>query len=293
MDPEAVLKKVRASKEIPTLGPVVGEVLRLGADPNANFRSVSKVIARDPALTARVLRVANSPYYGLRGEVATVEKAVGLLGLAEVRNIALSVSVISDLTIRFAKSGFNWDRFWEHSTGCALISQVLGRLVSLSIGGEEYVGGLLHDVGKILLGHHFPEEFEQALELAAVHGLTMEAAEKRVFGLGHAKLGEWLAHRWGFPASIQAAIAWHHEPGEAKEGQALAAVVHLADILTKAKSIGFGGDFVAVCLADDPAWGLLCRSRGRLPTLDVERFTFQLDREVDAARELLRTARAK
>jgi HD-like signal output (HDOD) protein len=292
MDFETIVDKIGAHAEIPIVGPVVGEIMRLVSDPGSDFRKVAKVISKDPSLTARVLRVANSSYYGLRGEVASVEKAVGLLGMLEVRNIALSVSVISDFTARFGDSGFNWNRFWEHSSGCALISQVFARLLGLPTEGEEYAAGLLHDVGKILLGHHFPEEFARVLELAATEGLTMEKAERQVFGVEHAQIGEWLASKWSFPAAIRSAVAWHHLPEEAKEGRIVAAVVHFADLLTKVKCIGFGGDFVAVCLADDPAWKLLAEFTGRLEAMDVELFVFRLDREVDAARELLQTARA-
>jgi HD-like signal output (HDOD) protein len=236
--------------------------------------------------------VANSSYYGLRGEVASVERAVGLLGLAEVRNIALSLSVISDFSARFGGETFNWERFWEHSSGCAMISRVFSHLLKLPTAGEEYVAGLLHDVGKILFGHHFPDEFGLVLELSADEGLGMAEAEQRVFGADHTQLGQWLATRWSFPSTIGSAIAWHHEPQRAEDDRLLAAVIHLGDLLAQAKNIGFGGGFMAICLEDDPAWGIVTEARRELADLDLERFTFHLDREVDAARELLRTARA-
>jgi HD-like signal output (HDOD) protein len=292
MNLEAILGKIEASKEIPTIGPVVNEVMRLVADPDADFRAVGRAVEQDPALTARVLKVANSSYYGLRGEVARVERAVGLLGLAEVRNIALSLSVISDFSARFGGETFNWERFWEHSSGCAMISRVFSHTLKLPTAGEEYVAGLLHDVGKILLGHHFPAEFGRALELAADEGLGMAEAERRVFGADHAQLGHWLATRWNFPSTIGAAIAWHHEPERAGDDRLLAAAVHLGDVLANAKNIGFGGGFMAVCLEDDPSWAIVTEAQRELARLDVERFTFHLDREVDAARELLRAARA-
>jgi HD-like signal output (HDOD) protein len=292
MNFEAIVSEIEASKEIPTIGPVVSEVMRLVADPDADFRAVGRVVEQDPALTARVLKVANSSYYGLRGEVARVERAVGLLGLAELRNIALSLSVIADFSARFGGETFSWDRFWEHSSGCAMISRVFSEMLKLPTAGEEYVAGLLHDVGKILFGHHFPDEFGRALELAADEGLGMAEAEQRVFGTDHAQLGQWLANRWNFPATVGSAIAWHHDPERAAEHQLLAAVVHLGDLLAKAKNIGFGGGFPAICVQDDPAWVIVTETRKELAGLDVERFTFQLDREVEAARELLRTARA-
>ncbi|MHB8765471.1 MAG: HDOD domain-containing protein [Deferrisomatales bacterium] len=289
---DEVVAAVEASGEIPSLAPVVSELLRQVADPDADFRAVGRTVVRDPALAAKVLRVANSPYHGLRGTVGDVEKAVGLLGLLEVRNIALSVSIISDFSGRFGGQTFNWERFWEHSMGCALIARGIVQRLRLSLGGEEYVGGLLHDVGKILLGHHFPGEFRQVLEAAAGGREPMTEAERRVFGADHGRVGEWLAARWGFPESLRAAIGLHHHPDAAGPHRLLASAIHLADLLVKAKAIGFGGDAMAVCLADDPAWQTLAEARPELGRLDVERFTFELDREVEHARALVRTVRA-
>lgn len=290
MNFEQIIAKVERSGEIPTIGAVAAEVMRLAGDPDTEFLQVGQVISRDPSLTARVLHVANSPYFGVRGEVASVERAVGLMGMQEVRNIVLSVSVISDFSGEFGGEAFNWERFWDHSAGCALIAQVFARLLRLPTGGDEFVAGLLHDVGKILLGHHFPEEFARTLELSAAEGILMTEAESRVFGTDHSCLGSWLAERWSFPDSIQTALGWHHRVDEVRDHRLLTAVIHLADLFTKIKQIGFGGDFVAVCLADDPAWAVVGETRADLAGLDVERFTFQLDREVDAARNLTRMA---
>ena len=291
MNLDQIVSHICSGGQIPTIGAVASEVLRLVNDPGADSRSVGRVVQRDPALTARVLRLANSPYYGARARVATVERAVSLLGLTEIRNIALSVSVMAGFSACFGGRSFDWERFWEHSSGCALIAQGISRVLRMPSIGEEYAAGLLHDVGKILFGHHFPEEFTRALEIAAEEGITMEEAEERVFGANHASLGDWLASQWNFPTAIREAIAHHHHPERAREAEVTAAVVHLANLLTKAKCIGFGGDFVAVCLTDDPAWETLARVRPELADLDVERFTYCLDQEVDAARELMRTAR--
>jgi len=287
MSLDTIIAQVEKSGAIPTIGGVAAEVMRLAGDPDSDFREVGRVITRDPALTARVLQVANSPYFGSRGQVASVERAVGLMGMQEVRNIVLTVSVIQDFSGTFGGQTFNWERFWEHSSGCALIAQVCVRMLRLPTGGEEFVAGLLHDVGKIVLGHHYHDGFTQALQLAADEDLTMAQAEQRVFGTDHAHLGQWLAERWSFPASIQTAIGWHHRVAETPDHQLLTAVIHLADLFAKLKQIGFGGDFVAVCLEDDPAWAVVGGGRA---DLDLERFTFQLDREVEAARQLLRTA---
>ncbi len=288
---DRIVDRIERSGEIPTIGPVATEVIRLAGDPDADFRAVGQTIVRDPALAARVLRVANSPFYGVRGEVGTVDRAVALLGMAETRNIVLSVSVIRDFSGTLGENGFDWERFWEHSSGVGLIAQALTRLLRLPLGGYEYSAGLLHDVGKILLGHHFPEEFARALERAREAGISLEQAEQEVFRTDHARLGDWLAGRWSFPEPLRDGLAWHHHPAQAGDHRVLAAVIQVADALAKAKCIGFGGDQMAVCLGDTEGWGVLAEERPELAEVDLARFTFQLDEKVDAARRLFREAR--
>lgn len=290
MQLDAVMARIASSGEIPTIGAIASEVVRLVYDRDGDARAIGRALEKDPALTARVLRLANSPYYGARAQVSSLDRAVGLLGTTEIRNIALSVSVMGNFSARFGGQTFDWARFWEHSSGCALIAQVMARLLGIPTSGGEYVAGLLHDVGKILLGHHFPEEFSAVLELASREGVGMEEAENRVFGTDHGRLGDWLSARWCFPPPIREAIAHHHHPEQASEAGDMASLVHLADLLAKAKCIGFGGDVTAVCVADSPAWNILVKGRPKLAALDLERLTFCLDREVDAARELIRTA---
>jgi len=288
---EAVVRQIESRGDLPTIGAVAARVVRLAADPDMDFRAVGRIIEQDPALAARVLRVANSPYYGVPGRVGTVERAVALLGFSQIRNIALSLSLISDLS-RWGdgEEAFRWDRFWEHSVGCAYFSEALARQAGLPASGGEYAGGLLHDVGKILLGHHFPREFQEALRLAARERQGLLEAERRVFGTDHAEVGGWLAAKWSFPPDLLASIRHHHAPDAAGEYTTVARIVHVADLFTKAKCIGFGGDVVAVCLAEDPAWQRLVRDHPGLGGLDVERFTLRLDQEVELARDLARTA---
>ncbi len=288
MSLERLVEVIEGSGEIPTIGAVAAEVMRLTRDPGADFGKLAAVVENDPALAAKVLRVANSPFYGLRGEVASVERAVALLGMTQVRNIVLSLSLIRDFSGAFGGGAFHWDRFWEHSAGVALIAETMGRMLRVPATGSEYAAGLLHDVGKILLGHHFPEEFGRCLDLAARRQVALYEVEPEVLGTDHAHLGGWLAERWGFPEALRAAIRDHHDPGRAGGHQTLAALVHLADLFAKAKQIGFGGDRVAVCFTDDPAWRLLEAARPELKDLDLARFTLELDQEVEMARALAR-----
>jgi len=287
---ERVVEVIERSGELPTIGGVATEVVRLAGDPSADFGKVAAAVENDPSLAAKVLRLANSPFYGLRGEVSSVERAVALLGMAQVRNIALSLSVIRDFSGSYGGETFRWDRFWEHSAGVAVIAETMIRLLKLPMSGTEYAAGLLHDVGKILLGHHFPQEFARCLDLAARRQASLREVEPEVFGTHHAELGGWIAERWGFPTPLREAIRYHHEPTDAGQ-QWVAAVVHLADLFAKVKQIGFGGDRVAVCFTDDPAWALLEGRRSHLGNLDLARFTLQLDQEVEMARALAKLGR--
>ncbi|MEA1997149.1 MAG: HDOD domain-containing protein, partial [Gemmatimonadota bacterium] len=212
------LKRITQSIiSLPTLPTVVAKMIQMIDDPKSSARSLSRLIRSDQVLTARILRLANSSFYGFPNPIASVNLAIVALGYETVKNLGLSVSVIS----RFAKAGqedelLDYSRFWEHSVGVAVASRMLARMHGLpEIESEAFVAGLIHDLGKVILSQYQTARYSEALRIVENRRVLLARAEERVFGVDHSEVGGWLAERWNLPGSLVEAIRLHHRPLEA------------------------------------------------------------------------------
>ncbi len=238
---ERIRRRVSALGGLPTLPAVASEVLRLTHDPKSTVRELSAVISRDPPLTGRILKVANSAFYGLSQQVGSLNVACVLLGMKNITSIVTSVSILRAVRFERNAGGFTREGFWEHSGACGKACEILGKRLKLDVSGEAFVTGLIHDLGKTVLDAVFHDDFEQVLQLAAAERLPFHEAERRVIGADHAQIGSWLADTWKLPAEISQAIARHHDaPCDPKEAP-LAAVLQLADAAVRAAGFGFAG----------------------------------------------------
>jgi putative nucleotidyltransferase with HDIG domain len=212
--------------KIPPLPGVVLELMQSLDDGNANFAALAKKIGQDPALTARVLRVVNSPFYGLAGRVGNLSEAVMVLGFSAIRSLTLAAS----LTTRFSLkpvAGMDPLRIWEHSFTCALAAQRLAAPAGLSP-DIAFTAGLLHDIGIMAIFVQAPERFAELLD-ACPDCAARTVAEADLFGAGHDELGARLLAAWRLPAAIIEAVRWHHDP--AQTDSRLADLVHIADLV--------------------------------------------------------------
>ncbi len=207
-------------------------------------------------LTSRVLKVVNSPIYGFSGRISSVSQALLLLGLNVVRGMLFGVSVFEIME----KSMVG---LWGHSMGCAVAARIIAKKKGLDEPEEVSVAALLHDIGKVALSLKFPEEYEGILADAAARDIFICEAEDAHYALTHANAGAWIAHKWNFPAGLVEVIGYHHKPHLAKNLPLETAVVHLADILIRAKGFGFAGDN-HVPAVNPAAWKLLDLSDGEI-----------------------------
>ena len=213
---------------LPTLPPVASRLVEAVARMDAETtEEVARILALDPGLTARTLRLANSDCYGFPRKVGSVELAVLVLGPGTIRDLVLTASVVQTL----GPSDRALTELWNHAMACGVAARALGERVQYRLLGEAYAAGLLHDIGAVLLRQRNPERFEAALALARTHGTPLEEAERGLYGSDHSEVGGWLAERWGLPGEIVEAIACHHRPWEAVRAPELTALVHIADSL--------------------------------------------------------------
>lgn len=224
---------IKDNLNIPTLPKVLVRVGQLLDDPECGTRDIGEVVARDAPLAARVLRIANSAFYGLRERCLSTEAACSVLGLRVLRNVVMQAAVIQRFE-HLRNKGFDLDGMWRHSILTAQISAFLARRSrrSLDLEPEEFHAcGLLHDIGKVVmldsLGNDYLECFNQARTL----GDKLQRAELRRFGYAHTDVGAMLAVRWGLPTAAVSAIHFHHGPLENLRDDPVAALVANANLL--------------------------------------------------------------
>jgi putative nucleotidyltransferase with HDIG domain len=223
------LKKVTESMvALPTLPLVASRLLESIADPDSpSSEEIGAVIALDPSLTARTLKLANSDFYGFPRKVGTVDLAVVVLGPDTIRDLVLSAAVYQTLDPTWrALTGL-----WSHSLACGVAARALADRCRYRLDGEAFAAGVLHDIGKVALRQSYPEQFEAAVALVREQGISMVEAERGVLGSDHAEVGGWLAERWGLPDDLVEAIACHHRPEQARLNPELTSLIHIADSL--------------------------------------------------------------
>lgn len=215
---------------LPTLPTVVSKMIELVDNPRTSAASLSRLISTDQALTARLLKLANSAYYGFPREISTVNMAIVVLGFNTVKDMGLSLSVFDAFKNQENTPSFDIARFWEHSIACGIASRMLAHNYHSRFAGEAFVAGLLHDIGKVILNQYFHKEFKLIMEMTS-GGMLLEEAEDSVLGIRHSQIGSWLAEKWNLPKLISETIEFHHVPWDAKKEPLFVSTICLADYL--------------------------------------------------------------
>ena len=258
--PQQVRKRVRKVVDgiqgLPTLPSVMHSINQMVLNPHTSARELARLIAIDPALTSKILRIVNSSFYGFPSRIATITHAILILGFNTIKSIVLS-STIYDVFRRRSRPGdFDRAEFWKHSIGCGAAAKVLGQRLRYPLLEELFIAGLLHDVGKIVLDQYLPEQFREALHLARTKNIRLVEAETDVFGVNHADIGGWLFENWSLSRGLIQTTRCHHTPELAGEDRKLVEIVHVADLLTRAIRFGNGGDRLMPPL-NETAWASL------------------------------------
>lgn len=216
---------------IPTLPTVACQVIEITADPNSSADDLAKVVTPDISLTTKLLKMANSPFFGAIRRVTSLQHAITVLGFKEVRNLIIS-AVIFESFMKAEKMG-NYDigKFWKHSFVCGLAAKVIAADLKKA-SNEFFVAGLIHDIGKLVIYITSPHDFLKLVETAKHLKLKFKAfeAEKEIVGMTHDEVGMRLLKKWLFPESLLTAIGFHHRLQETDKRSLLPVVVHIADI---------------------------------------------------------------
>ena len=239
MDRDDIRLAIRNIKNLPTLPVIVSRILEVAGDSGSSANELVELVARDMSVSAKVLNLANSAFYGFSRRITTIPQAVVVLGFNTVCSLALSVSVFESLSDSSGDVSFDREAFWIHSIGCGTASRLVAKELGYRDTGTFFVAGLLHDLGKVILDTYFSEQYAEVVEEMVEEERSALDAEKDILDIDHAEVGAWLAARWKFPEILATSIAAHHNLIAAKEEFIKEAViVHLANVLTKRAGIG-------------------------------------------------------
>lgn len=225
--------------DLPPLPQVAAQVLRIAADPDASTEELQKVIGTDQALTAQILKIANSAMFGMMREVTTLTQAIMTLGFSTIKSVVIASSA-KNLYSR-GTSGLQERLMWEHALVSALAGRAYGRALRFPRTEEVFLAALMHDIGKSVMAIKFPDRYGALIRGVYNEQLDGLRMELDTFGFDHAMVGEALLHSWNIAASIEQAARWHHDPLQAKEEhRKLVALVALGNQMALDKKIGLG-----------------------------------------------------
>ncbi len=241
-DREARLRKIRNFvKRMPSLSTTVSKVLEICSRPDTAPNDLNKVISLDPVLTGQVLKLINSAYYSLMNKVTSLTRAIIMLGLNTVKNLALSTAIIRSVGQTKKSKALPIKKFWAHSIGVGVTAKLFAAALDVPMAEREeyFVAGLLHDLGKVPFG----DEYTEVLMLTRQRQLSLVRVEQDMLGLDHQEVGGLIAEKWKLNEAITEAICYHHSPElAAPENRQLVAAIALADCYICLFDIGYAGN---------------------------------------------------
>lgn len=250
-NPTDLRNRIEKLGDLPTLPHVVQRLAAMIGRPTVSTEEIGSIIEKDQVLAAKVLRLANSPFYGFPSRIGSVTHAVIVLGFNVVKGLTLCASALSIM------KDAGMDQLWRHSLGVAITANLLATRMEIKNPEELFVSGLLHDIGKVVLYVKWPDVGDRIKDaLKANGGRSLFDVEQELTGLSHADIGGCLANAWHLPVALREPICYHHDPSLAKEAVVQTAIVHVADILVKGLACGNPGDDIIPPLSK-AAWEMV------------------------------------
>jgi HD-like signal output (HDOD) protein len=245
---------------LPSLGSINKALQGLLVTESRYTAQIAEIIRRDPSLTSRLLRLVNSVYYGLNTPINSIEEAVFYLGVRQIRQLAMVTPVIEDFQRLTRQCTFPWREFWQHCIGTAIMTREVTSNVPGPTDDNDYVAGLVHDIGKIVMAWSFPDHFSEIHRRAQAGTQPVSEIEEEVLGVNHSELGALYLERHRLPELMIYSARYHHCPEKAPQFRHVITAVQVADLLLRSEGIGNSGDYVPVtreqCFSA-PVWNLL------------------------------------
>jgi putative nucleotidyltransferase with HDIG domain len=231
MDRDSIFKKLDRIDELLTLPAIAMDVNRMLQNLDTSTKMLSETIQKDQAIVSKILRLVNSAFFGFQSKINTIPHALMVLGFNTVRNAVISISVIDTFSTKNLPEGFDIKEFWKHSVAVAVTSRRLAERTRLSHPDDCFIGGLLHDLGKIILAQFFREIFTNILILRKDEGCSFSEAEKEIIPIGHDQIGGYLARHWKLTPDLVDAIRYHHSVMTNIYNLDFLLIIHTADYI--------------------------------------------------------------
>ncbi|HXB60244.1 MAG TPA: HDOD domain-containing protein [Candidatus Acidoferrales bacterium] len=241
-----IQSQLARSPSLPSLGSINKALQDLLLMESRFTAQIAEIIRRDPSLTARLLRLVNSVYYGLTTPVSSIEEAVFYLGVREIRQLVVVTPLIEDFQRLSKQCDFPWREFWQHCIGTALLTREIVSAVQMPGEESEYVAGLVHDIGKLVMAWAFPDHLAEIHRQAVETKRDLIEIESEILGMDHAELGALYLERHRLPEMMVKTARFHHQPEKADAHQRVVASAQIADMLLRSEKIGISGNYAEI-----------------------------------------------
>lgn len=242
LDVKDIERQLARCPALPSLGSINQELQQLLMADQNYAEQIAAIIQRDPSLTSRLLQLVNSIYYSKDTPVNSIEEAVFYLGIRQIRQLAMITPIIEDFQRLTRQCDFPWSSFWQHCIGTALLTRDVITAVHLASSESDYVAGLMHDVGKIVMAWAFPDHFAAIHRQASQSQQDLCEIETGILGMDHAELGARYLARYQLPELIVTVARYHHHPEKTGQYAPTTAAVQLSDLLLRSGKIGYSGN---------------------------------------------------
>lgn len=277
-----ITELVQGVKGLVTLPDVFIRINQLVEDPNSTMNDIAMAVGRDPSFTVRLLRVANSSFYGFSSTIDTASKAVTIIGTSQIRSLALATSIASSFD-GLPNTLVSMAHFWRHSLYCALVARRLAKRISGCDPDAVFTAAMLHDIGELVIFSRLPEQAKESLLLVldSADELPVYLAERQIMGFDHAQVGGELARQWKLPPMLEECIEFHHDIKAELRFPKEVALVHIANILALMAEIKTN-DLTDVSPIDPLAWEIIGLDPSEVITESVE----EVQQEISDAEKL-------
>lgn len=259
--------------QVATLPTIYIEVNAAVEDPETSFSEIGRLIAKDPSLSARLLKIVNSPFYGFSRQIETIPHAVAIIGTAQLRDLVLATTVM-DKFRGIPETCVDMQSFWMHSISCGLTARIIATFCRQYNADRFYTLGILHDLGRLVMFMSVPEQMQKAVQRSREEPTRLEEIERELVGCDHHEVGHALLSRWNLSTTFQQAVLHCHHPSRDTNGVA-SAILHIADLMVHALELGSSGDRFVPPL-DVKGWDRL-----KLTASQVPQIVQQLDRQIE------------